>query len=89
MARRIKAKLILRLRSSGLLRNAIASAQKMAKQSAFAAFDAADALGVAYDDIAGKDYDEVYRLLLPERNNHVSVFTESDWERVRKELGEC
>jgi transposase len=86
MARRIKAKLILQLRASGLSRNAIASAQKMAKQSVFAVFDAADALGVTYDDIAGKDDGEVYRLLFPGRNNHVSVFAEPDWERVHKEL---
>lgn len=86
MARRIKAKLVLQLRASGLSRNAIASAQKMAKRSVFAVFDAADALNIAYDDVADKGDDEVYRLLFPERNNHVSIFTDPDWEHIHKEL---
>lgn len=86
MARKIKAKLVLQLRAAGLSRNAIASGQRMAKRSVCDVFDAADRLGVAYDDIASKDDDEVYRLLFPDRFSYEPAYVQPDWEHIHREL---
>ena len=45
MARKIKAKLVLKLRAAGHSRNAIARTQGMSKRSVIDVFDAADELG--------------------------------------------
>lgn len=86
MARKIKAKLVLKLRAAGHSRNEIAKSQGMAKKSVFAVFDAADELGIAYEDIAELD-DDVYRRLFPDRHRTEDVFTRPDWGYVHKELG--
>lgn len=52
MARIIKAKLVLKLRAAGHSRSAIARAQGMSKRSVIDVFDAADELGIDYDDLA-------------------------------------
>lgn len=87
MARKIKAKLILRLRAAGHSRNAIAKSQKMAKASVIAVFDAADALGIAWEDVEDKTDAEVYALLFPEKYSRESIFEQPDWESVHAELG--
>lgn len=87
MARKIKAKLILQLRAAGHSRSSIARSQKMAKSSVIAAFDAADELGIAYDDVRDKDDAEVYALLFPGKHSRESVFDQPDWAYIHKELG--
>jgi len=87
MANKIKAKLVLKLRAAGHSRNSIAKSQKMAKASVIAVFDAADELGIAYEDVEGKDDGEVYAMLFPGEFSKESVFDEPDWDYVHRELG--
>ena len=84
MARKIKAKLVLKLRAAGHLRNAIARTQGMSKRSVIDVFDAADELGIDYDDVADSSDEEVYALLFPDRNVREDVYADPDWERVHK-----
>ena len=58
MVRRIKAKLVLRLRTEGVSARQI-EAQGMSRHSVIAVFDAADREGIAYDDVADLDDAEV------------------------------
>ena len=46
----------------------------MSKKSQKEVLEAAAGLGIAYADVADLPDDEVYRLLFPGRNDHVSVF---------------
>lgn len=85
MVRKIKAKLVLRLRSEGLSRRQIA-AQGMSRHSVDAVIAAADAVGVSYDDIAAVPDAEVYAQLFPGRGEHHSVYAQPDWGEVHREL---
>ena len=85
MANKIKVKLILKLRSSGLSRTAIAKTG-MSKRSVCDVFDRADELGITYDDVDEMPEDEVYSLIFPERNSHEDIYCEPDWEYIHKEL---
>lgn len=87
MARKIKAKLVLRLRAAGHSRNSISRTQGMAKRSVCEVCDAADQLGVTYDDVADMDDDKVYALLFPGRHRNEQVYESPDWDEVHKELG--
>jgi len=87
MARKIKAKLILSLRASGCSRNEIAQTYGMAKKSVIEVFDAADELGIGWDDVKDLDDDEVYRIIFPDRYSTPSIYEQPDWESVHKELG--
>ena len=69
MVRKIRAKLILQLRSEGLSGRAIASSQGMSRKSITAILEAADAADVSWDDVADRPDDEVYDLLFPGRDN--------------------
>lgn len=55
MVNRIPAKRILRLRAQGLSGRAIAASQRVARRSVAAVFEAADRLGVGWDDVAERD----------------------------------
>ena len=48
--------------------------------------DAARAVGVGWDDVAGKTDGEVYALLFPGRGERESVYEQPDWARVHREL---
>ncbi len=87
MARKIKAKLILSLRASGCSRNEIARTYGMAKRSVIDVFDAADELGIDWDDVKDLDDDEVYRIVFPDRHAAPSIYGQPDWEHVHRELG--
>lgn len=89
MARKIKAKLVLRLRAAGHSRNQIAKSQGMAKKSVIEVFDAADELGITYEDVAELDDDAVYRKLFPDRYVTEDVFVPPDWDYVHNELGKA
>ena len=86
MARKIMAKLVLKLRAAGHSRSAIARMQGMSKRSVVDAFDAADELGIDYDDVADSSDEEVYAPLSPDGNVRDDVYVGPYWERVRKEL---
>ena len=85
MVRKIKAKLVLRLRSEGLSRRQIA-AQGMSRHSVDAVIAAADAIGASYDDVAAVPDAEVYARLFPGRGEHHSVYAQPDWDEVHREL---
>ena len=63
MVRKIQAKLVLRLHAQGLSGRAIARSQGMSRRSVSDVLDAARAVGVGWDDVAGKTDGEVYALL--------------------------
>ncbi|MCO4263888.1 IS21 family transposase, partial [Pseudarthrobacter sp. MDT3-26] len=86
MVRKIKAKLVLQLRNQGLSGRSIASAQGIARNSVQAVLDAADRLGVVWDDVAELSEAEVYAAVFPGRGVHESVFAQPDWPRVHTEL---
>lgn len=74
MVRKIQAKLVLRLRAQGLSGRAIARSQGMSRRSVSDVLDAARAVGVGWDDVAGKTDGEVYALLFPGRGERESVY---------------
>jgi transposase len=55
MVGRIPAKRVLRLRAQGLSGRAIASSQGVARKSVAAVVEAADRLGVCWEDVADRD----------------------------------
>jgi transposase len=86
MVRKIKAKQILELRNQGLSRRAIESAQGMSRHSIRAVLDAAERLGLGWDDVTELSEATVYSTLFPGRGVHESVFAQPDWGRVHTEL---
>ena len=86
MVRKIRAKLVLQLRNQGLSRRAIESAQGMSWHSIQAVLDAAERLGLGWDDVADIPEAEVYAALFPGRSARESVFAPPDWVRVHTEL---
>lgn len=86
MANKIRAKLALQLREAGVSANKVYETHRISKKSQREVLEAASKLGITYADIADMPDDEVYRLLFPDRNNHVSVFEQPDWEYVHREL---
>lgn len=86
MVRKIKAKLVLQLRNQGLSRRAIESAQGMSRHSIQAVLDAAERLGLGWDDVAELSEAETYSTLFPGRGVRESVFAKPDWSRVHAEL---
>jgi len=86
MVNRIPAKRVLRLRADGLSGRAIAASQGVARKSVMAVIEAADRLGVGWDDVAEHDDAEVYALLFPDRGEHHSVFVQHDWSAVHTQM---
>ena len=64
MVRKIQAKRVLRLHAQGLSGRAIARSQGMSRRSVSDVLDAARAVGVGWDDVAGKTDGEVYACVL-------------------------
>ena len=86
MANKIRAKLALQLREAGVSANKVYETHRISKKSQREVLEAASKLGITYADVADIPDDEVYRLLFPDRNNHVSVFEEPDWGYVHGEM---
>ena len=82
MVRKIQAKRVLRLHAQGLSGRAIARSQGMSRRSVPDVLDAARAVGVGWDDVAGKTDGEVYALLFPGRGERESVYERPDWAKV-------
>ena len=85
MVRKIKAKLVLRLRSEGLSRRQIA-AQGMFRRSVDEVIAAADREHLTYEDVAEVPDADVYARLFPGRGEHDSVYAAPDWDEVHREL---
>lgn len=58
----------------------------MSRRSVSDVLDAARAVGVGWDDVAGKTDGEVYALLFPGRGERESVYERPDWARIHREL---
>ncbi|WP_282856932.1 IS21 family transposase [Pseudoclavibacter helvolus] len=85
MVRKIKAKLVLRLRSEGLSRRQIA-AQGMSRRSVDQVIAAAVSEGLTYDDVATMSDADVYERLFAGRGEHHSVYAQPEWGEVHREL---
>ncbi|MBC7594811.1 MAG: IS21 family transposase [Kineosporiaceae bacterium] len=86
MVRKIKAKLVLQLRNQSLSRRAIESAHGISRHSIQAVLDAADRLGLGWNEVAEMSETEVYAALFPGRGVRESVFAQPDWPRVHTDL---
>lgn len=86
MARKIRAREVLRLLESGMSRNAIARTQSVSKTSVVDTFHAADEKVVSWDDVEPMSDAEAYALLFPERVHDGSAYADPDWEHVHREL---
>lgn len=87
MARRIRAREVLRLRSvNGLSQNAIARTAHVSKHSVQDVLEAARERGVSWEDVEGMSGEAAYALLFPGRGDAGPVHADPDWARVHREL---
>ncbi len=87
MARRIRAREVLRLRSvNGLSQNAIARTAHVSKHSVQDVLEAARERGVSWEDVEGMSEEAAYALLFPGRGDAGPVHADPDWARVLREL---
>ena len=86
MARKIRAREVLRPLGSGMSRNAIARSQGMSKHSVQAVSEAAETAGIGWAEAEGMSDAEVYAALFPEKVRDRDVYPDPDWERVHREL---
>lgn len=82
MARRIRAREVLRLRSvNGLSQNAIARTAHVSKHSVQDVLEAARERGVSWEDVEGMSEEAAYALLFPGRGDAGPVHADPDWAR--------
>lgn len=86
MARRIKAKLIMKLLAAGLSHNAIAKSQKVSKRSVGEVAHAARDVGLDWETASGMTDAEVYAALFPGRGEAEPAYDVPDWAEVHREL---
>ena len=86
MARKTKAREILRLLEAGMPRNAIARALSVSKHSVQAVAEAAGERGVGWAEAESMGDAEVYGALFPEKVRDRDVYADPDWESVHREL---
>lgn len=86
MAKRIRAKLILQLRESGMSYNEIAISQRMSKTSIREVVVAAEEKNLSWTDVQSKSEAEVYKILFPKRAVTTMVYDDPDWKHIHKEL---
>ncbi len=86
MVRKIKTKIVLSLRAEGLSGRAIAASQGISRNSVANVLEAADRLGISWDELREKPEAEVYALLFPGRGEHQSVFVQPDWAQMHRQL---
>ena len=86
MARKIRAREVLRPLGSGMSRNAIARSQGMSKHSVQAVSEAAETAGIGWAEAEGMSDAEVYAAPFPEKVRDRDVYPDPDWERVHREL---
>ena len=86
MARRTKAREILRLLETGMPRSAIARALSVSKHSVQAVAEAAGERGIGWVEAEAMGDAETYEALFPEKVRDRDVYADPDWERVHREL---
>lgn len=86
MANKIRVKLILELRAKGNSRKSIVRTRGMSMHSVMAVFNAADALGIHWNDIKDMDEAEAYAMVFPARVEAESVIIVPDYDYVHSEL---
>lgn len=86
MARKIRAKEVLRPREASLSQNAAARSQHMSKHSVQAVLEAAEALGVGWADLEGRGDGEACEALFPEKAPRGPVHADPDRAHVHAEL---
>ena len=86
MANKIKAKLILELRATGMSRNSIANTRHMSKSSVSDVFHLADANNISFKDIKEKEEEEIYRMLYPDKFAVETLYKGPDYQYVHSEL---
>lgn len=86
MARKIRAREVLRLLGSGMSRNAIARSQGMSRHGAQAVSEAAEAAGIGWAEAEGMPDAEACAALFPEKVRDRDVCPDPDRERAHREL---
>lgn len=86
MARKIRAREVLRLLEAGMSRNEIARTQGMSKHSVQDVAEAAAAAGIGWSEAEAMSDAEVYSALFPGKVRDRAVYADPDWERVHREL---
>ena len=86
MANKIKVKLILELRSSGMSRNTIADTRHMSRTSVSDVFHLADEMSITYNSIKNKEGEEVYRMFYPDKHSEENIYKDPDYNYVHSEL---
>ena len=89
MARKIKVKLILELRSQGMSMNEISQTRRISKHSVCQTCSAASGKELTYSDVKDMTEEALYHLLFPEKHLNEEVFGKWDMEYIHKELGKC
>lgn len=85
MVRRIRAKLVLQLRSEGLSGRQI-STHGISRKSVAAVLEAAEREDLSFADVADLDEAEVYGRLFPGRGDRTSIYVQPDWAQIHREL---
>jgi transposase len=86
MANKIKVKLILELRASGMSRNMIADTRHMSRTSVSDVLHLADELSIIYDNVRDKDEEEVYQMFYPDKHSEEHIYKDPDYNYVHSEL---
>lgn len=86
MAKRIRAKLVLELLAKGMSGREIRSTRRISQRSIKLVREAAERVGVTWDDVRGMTDGEVYDLLFPAQRAAREAYAEPDWEWVHSEL---
>ena len=86
MARRTRAREILRLLEAGMPRGAIARALSVSKHCVQAVAEAAGERGIGRAEAEAMGDAEAYGALFPEKVRDRDVYPDPDWERVHREL---
>jgi len=86
MANKIKVKLIMELRAAGMSQREISRARHMSQHSVGDVCRIAAEKGISYEDLRDKEDDDIYQLFFPGKYLSESVFKETDYPYVHKEL---
>lgn len=86
MANKIKVKLILELRASGMSRNSLADTRHMSRNSVSDVFHIADKMSISFDNVKDMDEEDVYRMFYPDKHAEETLYKNPDYEYVHKEL---
>lgn len=86
MARKIRAREVLRLLEAGMSRNEIARTQRMSKHSVQAVAEASAESGIGWAEAEAMSDAEAYSALFPDKVRDKKVYADPDWEHVHREL---